>query len=280
MIPFDFDYYRPDSVDEAVQIYKELDLLGKAPVYYGGGSEIISMARVSNLYTKAVIDLKRIPECNVLEFQKEQLILGSSVTLSRISESKLFPLLGKSGGRIADHTIQCRITLGGNIGGTIIYREAVLPLLLSDASVTVAGENQLRQVPLSEVFVERLQLARGEFIVQFSLGKEYTALPYVHVKKTKNEKIDYPLISIAAMKQDDKIRIAFSGVCAFPFRSSQVEEDLNEKKNNWETRTNNALGHLPAPVLNDVSGSEPYRKFVLKNTLINTLETLEGAGNV
>lgn len=276
MIPFDFDYYRPDSIDEAVQIFKELDSQGKQPVYYGGGSEIISMARVNNIHTKAVIDLKCIPECNVLEFRGDLLVIGSSVTLSRISESKLFPLLGKSCGRIADHTIQCRITLGGNIGGTIIYREAVLPLLLSDAYVTIAGENKLRQVPISEVFVESLHIARGEFIVQFSLGKEYTALPFVHVKKTKNAKIDYPLASIAAIKQNDKIRIAFSGVCAFPFRSAQVEEDLNDRNIPWETRINNAIGHLPIPVLNDVSGSDMYRKYVLKSILISTLETLEG----
>ncbi len=277
MIPFSFDYYRPDTIDEAVQIYKELESQGKSPLYYGGGTEFISMARVHNVFTKAVIDLKGIPECNVLEVREDLLIIGSSVTLSRISESKMFPLLGKTCGRIADHTIQCKITLGGNIGGTIIYREAVLPLLLSDTYVTIAGENKLRNVPLSEVFIERLHLAKGEFIVRFALEKEYTALPFVHVKKTKNEKIDYPLVSIAATKQNDKLRIAFSGVCGFPFRSSQIEGSLNDTNSSRETRVNNVLNQLPAPVLNDVGGSDKYRKFVLKNVLMTTLETLEGA---
>ncbi len=277
MIPFSFDYYRPDTINEAVQIYKELESQGKSPLYYGGGTEFISMARVHNVFTKAVIDLKGIPECNVLEIREDLLIIGSSVTLSRISESKMFPLLGKTCGRIADHTIQCKITLGGNIGGTIIYREAVLPLLLSDTYVTIAGENKLRNVPLSEVFIERLHLAKGEFIVRFALEKEYTALPFVHVKKTKNEKIDYPLVSIAATKQNDKLRIAFSGVCGFPFRSSQIEGSLNDTNSSRETRVNNVLNQLPAPVLNDVGGSDKYRKFVLKNVLMTTLETLEGA---
>lgn len=277
MIPFSFDYYRPDTIDEALQIYKELESQGKSPLYYGGGTEFISMARVHNVFTKAVIDLKGIPECNVLEVREDLLIIGSSVTLSRISESEMFPLLGKTCGRIADHTIQCKITLGGNIGGTIIYREAVLPLLLSDTYVTIAGENKLRNVPLSEVFIERLHLAKGEFIVRFALEKEYTALPFVHVKKTKNEKIDYPLVSIAATKQNDKLRIAFSGVCGFPFRSSQIEGSLNDTNSSRATRVNNVLNQLPAPVLNDVGGSDKYRKFVLKNALMTTLETLEGA---
>jgi len=82
MIPFDFDYYRPDTVGEAAEIYSRLDSQGKEPLYYGGGSEIISLARVNNIRTKAVIDLKAIPECNILEFREDRLLIGSSVTLS------------------------------------------------------------------------------------------------------------------------------------------------------------------------------------------------------
>lgn len=276
MIPFEFDYYRPDTIGEAVEIYKYLDSQGRKPLYYSGGSEIISMARVHNIHTNAVIDLKAIPECNILEFQGDQLVIGASVTLSRISESKLFPLLGKACGRIADHTMQCRITLGGNIAGTILYREAVLPLLLSDSHVIVTDGGKLKKIPVCEAFNERLQLPKGEFIIQFYIRKEYTSLPYVHVKKTKNEKIDYPLISVAALKKDNKIRLAMSGVCSFPFRSPLVEKCLNDKSLAWEARASKIIESLPAPVLNDVSGSDTYRKFVLKNTLINTLKTLEG----
>ncbi len=275
MIPFSFDYYRPDTLLEAVQIYRELESLGKEPLYYGGGSEIISMARVHNLHTKAVVDLKAIPECNVLEFCGDTLVIGSSVTLSRISESELFPLLGKSAGRIADHTMQCKITLGGNIGGTILYRESVLPLLLSDCSALVTSGDSLKQVPLHDVFNERLQLPKGDFIVQFMIDKEYTSLPYVHVKKTRNEKIDYPLLTIAALKKDDQIRLAMSGVCPFPFRSARLEEYINDKSTPREVRVTHALDSLPAPLLNDVSGSDSFRKFILKTTLSDTLERLE-----
>ena len=95
-------------------------------------------------------------------------------------------------------------------------------------------------------------------------------------QKTKNEKIDYPLVSIAALKKDDRIRLAMSGVCSFPFRSPQIEECINDKSISREARATKVLDLLPAPVLNDISGSDGFRKFVLKNTLINTLETLEG----
>ncbi|SNS96811.1 CO or xanthine dehydrogenase, FAD-binding subunit [Anaerovirgula multivorans] len=277
MIPFDFDYYRPDSIQEAVKIYEELDTQGKQPLYYGGGTEIITMARTHNIFTKALVDLKGIPECNVLEFRNDQLVIGSTVTLTQIFESRKFPLLGDIGSRIADHTAQCQITLGGNIAGTIIYRETVLPLLLSSSQIVIANESGQKQVSLHEVFNERLQLNPGEFIVQVITDKIYTTLPYVHVKKTKYEKIDYPLMTVVAVKKDEKIRIAFSGLCSFPFRSMKMENALNENSQ-LDVRINNALSHLPTSILNDISGSDKYREFVLRDTLINTLKTLEGVG--
>lgn len=126
MISFDFEYYKPDTIEEAVKIFQDLDSQGKEPLYYSGGTEIITLGRLNQLFTKAVIDLKGIPECNGLEMKNNQLILGSALTLTKIVETNPFPLLTKSAGRIADHTTRGKITLGGNICGSFIYREAVL----------------------------------------------------------------------------------------------------------------------------------------------------------
>ncbi|HEX9062377.1 MAG TPA: xanthine dehydrogenase, partial [Clostridia bacterium] len=146
-----------------------------------------------------------------------------------------------------------------------------------DCHVIVASENKFKWILIHEVFIDRLMLPKCEFIVQFIIGKEYTSLPFIHVKKTKNEKIDYPLISIAALKKDSRIRLAMSGVCSFPFRASlELEEYLNDRSISREARVENTVNNLPAPVLNDISGSDSYRRFVLKNTLCSVLESLEG----
>ncbi len=275
MIPFDFDYYAPYSVDEAFNLYRELDAEGMQPLYYSGGTEIISMARVNNVKTKAVIDLKKIQDCNSLETSGNYFIMGSCNTLSRIMESKTFPLFDKTAGRIADHTNQCKITLGGNLNSTIIYRETALPFLLCDGTTVILRNGQLQEFPFSSLFKERLQLNPGEFVVQMKVKAEFFSLPFVHVKKTKNEKIDYPLLTVAALRVDNNIRIAFSGLTSYPFRSLQVEDALNQSKLSKEKRVEEALHNLPYPILNDVYGSDKFRIFSLKNSLINVLETLE-----
>lgn len=265
MIAFDLDYYRPSSIIEAVDLYKSLCISEKEAIYYGGGTEFISMARMNNISADALIDIKGIPECISLERDGGKIIIGSGVTLTKIVESGIFPLLGKSAGRIADHTIQDKITLGGNICGTIIYKEAVLPLLLSECKLLIAGVDGCRAVPLNSLFNKSISLSKGEFIAQAIVDEEYADLPYAHVKRTKQDKIDYPLITAAALKKDDSIRIAFSGLFRYPFRSQKVEKELNNFNITEASRIDNIIDLLHSEILEDDLGSREYREFVLAN---------------
>ncbi|HEX7713495.1 MAG TPA: FAD binding domain-containing protein [Bacillota bacterium] len=274
MIPFDFEYYRPETLQEAVELYQNLNSRGLAPLYYGGGTEIISMARLSTVHTGAVIDIKAIPECNTLEIKDNRLITGAAVTLTLVMESGLFPLLAKSGGRVADHTIRGKITLGGNLCGKIIYREAVLPFLLAESEVIITGPGGERTINIQDVFQQTMQLNPGELLVQVVTGKEYLSLPHDEVKKTRIDKIDYPLVSVAALKKDGQLRVAVSGLCAFPFRSTMIEAEINNSKLGFKDRVNNTLRHLPAPILSDIQASAEYREFVFKNTLLKIIREL------
>lgn len=275
MIPFDFIYLRPDTLQEAVDLYTQLESEGKNPVYYAGGSEIITMCRAGSIQPGAVIDIKNIPECMILSVDDEKLHIGSVCTLNQISESKLFPLLQHSCGRIADHTNQCRITIGGNLCGTIIYRETSLPLLLSDAEITVFGGDGQQIFPLKSIFDGRILLKPGEIIVQVHVPIWALSANYKHIKQTANEKIDYPLVSISAIWKENNLRIAFSGICSYPFQSAPIETTLNDRTKSCRERAEMAAGQLPEGAYSDVEGSGEYRLFVLKNMLEELLEGWE-----
>jgi xanthine dehydrogenase molybdenum-binding subunit len=275
VIPFDFEYYKPVSIIEAVNLFQRLHLQGKEPLYYAGGTEIITRARRNDISTKAVIDIKAIPECTVFQFHNNKLIIGAAITLTHLSEVNLFPLLSRVSSGAADHTARNKITLGGNISGRIIYREAVLPFLLSNSQVVIAGPKGMKYVSIHQAFNRTLQVEKGEFLVQIITDRRYIDLPYVVERKTKIQKVEYPLATVAAIKRKEWIRTAFSGVCPFPFRSPEMEEDLNDRSVSLEVRVNRAISHLPAPPLSNVEGSAEYRKFVLKNTLVDIMEMLE-----
>ncbi|GAA3334101.1 hypothetical protein GCM10020331_100740 [Ectobacillus funiculus] len=91
--------------------------------------------------------------------------------------------------------------------------------------------------------------------------------------------VDYPLITLAALRTDTSIRVAISGLCNFPFRSSSMEMELNNKSATLEDRIERAVRYIPAPVLEDIRGSREYRVFVLQNTLYDALTYLEGVSS-
>ncbi|MBC8535818.1 FAD binding domain-containing protein [Feifania hominis] len=274
-IPVNFKYIRPDTLQQACSAYDAVVSQNETPLFYAGGSEIISMARVGSIAPAAVVDLKGIPECTAYRSEPQRLVIGSCVTLSQIREAGDFPLLGEAGGRIADHTNQTRITLGGNVCGTIVYREAVLPLLLADAAVCLCGPDGERTAPIAEVFDERLRLGPGEFVTQFAVEKKYCTAPFVHVKKMKNEKIGYPLLTICAMKVDGSVRLAFSGLLSYPFRSRQMETAANDRSLGLGDRVRATVEKLPQSPMANLDGSAEYRLFVLENTLLKTLQRME-----
>lgn len=275
MIPFKFEYYKPGTLEEAFQLYSNLADQGKSPLYYGGGTEIITMARANNIHMGAVIDLKGIPECCDMGIKGNKLHIGSAVTLSQITESKLFPLLGQTAARIADHTVQCKLTIGGNLCGTIIYRETSLPLLICESKAVIFGQKGKREVQVNQIFNKKINLSQGEILVNLITENIYCSLPYVHVKKTKSDKIAYPLLTVAAINKDNNIRIAFSGLYNYPFRSRDIENYINDSSLSNEDRINKIIEFQQGTVLDDIEGSLGYRKFVLKNTLENTIKMLK-----
>lgn len=275
MLPFDFDYFKPATLKEAVDLYQYFEQQGNKPMFISGGTELITLGRINLVYTEAVIDLKEIVECNHMQFSEEYLVLGSALTLIAIEEANLFPLLTKTASEVADHTARGKITLGGNICAQIFYREAVLPFLLADSRVVTVGSEGVRVVPINEIFREQLQLKEGEFLVQIATEKRFIEAPFFTFKRRQQWDTGYPLITVAAVNIDNEIRIAVSGLCPYPFRSQEVEAALNKRGIQVEERVNGALALLPEPILDDVEGSTEYRLFVLQNLMYDVLATLE-----
>lgn len=279
MIPQSLEYYRPDTIDEALDTWQRLSKAHKHPMYYGGGSEILTRLRLEALPVDSVIDLKGIPEVTVHEAHHGALEFGAGVRLSHLSERPLWPFLAATADRVADHTSRSHITLGGNLLSTLPYREALLPFLVSDsATLRIATPQGLKQKTLSEVLNQTIQLKPGEFLVSISVeGHEAKSMAHFRSHKmTRLDWIDYPLVTIAMTRRDNgDIRAAFSGWTSFPFSSSKVNQILSNHKHSPDARAERAVKAMPFEALNDIHGSSAYRAFVATYSLSNMLKELE-----
>jgi aerobic carbon-monoxide dehydrogenase medium subunit len=275
VIPFEFDYFKPETLQEAVDLFQYLEQNGKQPMFFSGGTELITLGRIDLAYTEAVIDIKDIAECRVMEASEGRVLLGSVLTLTQIEEANVFPLLTKTSSEVADHTARGKITLGGNICARIFYREAVLPFLLADSQVLLIGPEGKRVQPITSIFQGQLNLKNGEVLVQLSTENRFIDAPFYTIKRRQQWETGYPLITAAALRTSEEVRVAVSGLCPFPFRSMEVEKALNDRGRSFEDRVERAIELLPKPILEDVEGSAAYRIFVLRNILFDVLAALD-----
>jgi CO/xanthine dehydrogenase FAD-binding subunit len=224
MIRHDVVYYRPASLAEALEAWREASAVGHDPAYVGGGTEIVTMARESRIRPGALIDLKDLPECAGAGEAGGMLRFGACLTLNACAEQRGFPLLAAAASGVADHTVRNSITLGGNIAGRLPYREAVLPFLVCDAIAEVAAPGAAaREAPLASLWDRRLRLAPGELLVALRVPAASAALRWAHRRRAKDSRVDYPLVTLACVRDRRSLRVAASGVADYPLRLADVD---------------------------------------------------------
>ncbi|MGM0651322.1 MAG: FAD binding domain-containing protein [Bacillota bacterium] len=276
MIPFNFEYYRPESAEEAGDLYRQLDDAGKEPLYYAGGTEIVTFCRQQVIRPGALIDLKAIPETKKFESDGDRLNLGSAVTLSVVSDRDEYPLLARVARRVADRTVRNRLTLGGNICGRLPYREIILPLLLAGAEVDLTGPDGSRSIALAELFDKRIRLNSGEMLVSLSVDQDLLKQDGWHKRREYHGPVGYPLSHLVAVRKGDYLTMAVSGLCAFPFRSEKLEQLINEQGLNVQEKVKQSSNLLPGPVRSDEMASNKYREAMWQKDLLQMLGEMEG----
>src|SRR5699024_935623 len=112
---------------------------------------------------------------------------------------------------IADHTSRNKITLGGNLCGNIIYQEALLPFLLTTSIAVIATSSGVIEKPIHLLLNDGNKLENGEILLSLKVPSAAIRLPYFTVKKRRQWRAGYPLLTIAAIKMNDKIHLALSG---------------------------------------------------------------------
>jgi CO/xanthine dehydrogenase FAD-binding subunit len=274
MIPIDFVYYQPENIEEATKAFSEAKGRNLNPLYYAGGTEVLTLGRNAKIQFGAVIDIKGIEECRSQYIKGDEIVFGSAATLSEIVEENLFPLLSQTTRRIADRTVRNRITLGGNVAGRLSYRESILPLLVSEAKLRVVGPTGERIVKVEDVFSKRLLLEEGEFIVQIKVENDVAKSPWYHERRERQSRVDYPLITACFLRQENDLSMAVSGLYTFPVRNMDSEKILCRKTIPLEERRELVMAAFSGKPRDDKRASGEYRTELFKQVLENALERL------
>ncbi len=165
----DFEYEAPASVAAAVQILAKHN--GSARPL-AGGTDLIDQIRTGRLRPEVVVDLKKIPELNVVALSGDGLRLGAAVPCHKVyHDAKIceaYAALPDSARIIGGIQIQSRASIGGNLCNSGPAADSIPSLIALGAQAVIAGPQGERTVPVESFCTGpgKNVLKAGEFLVE------------------------------------------------------------------------------------------------------------------
>lgn len=232
MIPAEFDYAAPQTVDEAVAALAQA---GEDAKVMAGGQSLMPLLRMRLAAPTTLVDLGRIDELRGVREDGDTLVIGSMTTYYDVLRNPLVAkhalLIAEATRTVADPQIRHRGTLGGNLAHADPAGDLCAPVLALDATLTVAGPSGRRSVPAVEFFVDYFTTALqpDEILVDVRIPKhtDWAA----HYEKLNRVAQAWSIVAVAAtVEVDDGVirqaRVALTNMATVPVRARGVEEAL------------------------------------------------------
>jgi len=174
MIPAQFDYKAPTTLDEAVALLAN-DLDG-AKVLAGGHSLIPAM-KLRLAQPQLLIDIARIPSLAYIREEGNQILIGATTTHYQLESSQLLqnicPLLPDCARSIGDVQVRNKGTIGGSLAHSDPAGDWPAAILALDGELICVGPNGERTVKAENFFVDLLttDLQPGEILREIRINK-------------------------------------------------------------------------------------------------------------
>lgn len=287
----EFDFAAPHNLQEAIDL---LAGAGSEARPLAGGTDLIAQIKENRRSPDLVVDIKKIPELNVLSYDTAGLRIGAAVSCTRIASfaavKEHYPALAEACALIGSYQIQNRAALGGNFCNAAPSADAVPPVLSYGGSLILAGPNGQRELPAEAFFAGpgHTVLQKGEVLVEIRMPTPPAHSGAAYLRFIPREEMDIAVVGVGSFVQlsadrqrCEQARISLAAVAPTPVRANEAEAFVAGKTLNDATITQ--AGELAARAANpisDVRGSAAYRIELVKVLTRRTLhEAVERAGS-
>ena len=166
MIPVAFDYHRPSSVDEAIE------LLSDDAKLLAGGHSLLPAMKLRLSAPGALIDIGRLAELNYIREDGGTIAIGATTTHYQIESSGLVSAnasaLAQAASVIGDPQVRNKGTIGGSLAHADPAADYPAAILALGAEIVVKGPDGERSIPADEFFIDLFltALAPDEIITE------------------------------------------------------------------------------------------------------------------
>ena len=210
MIPAQFDYKAPTTLDEAVALLAS-DLDG-AKVLAGGHSLIPAM-KLRLAQPQLLVDIARIKSLAYIREEGDQILIGATTTHYQLESSELLknicPLLPDCARSIGDVQVRNKGTIGGSIAHSDPAGDWPAAVLALDGDLVLVGPNGERTVKAENFFVDLLttDLQPGEILREVRIKKPAGRFGQAY------QKVPHPASGFAVVGVAVHLTLDASGAC-------------------------------------------------------------------
>ena len=232
MIPPEFDYVAPDTLDEAL---KALNEGGEDAKVLAGGHSLLPLMKLRLAAPTLLVDLRKVPGLRGVQRENGQWKIGALTRHADLQGNADLGPLGKAAALIADQQVRNRGTFGGSLAHGDPASDLPTVFIACEGSLTVAGAGGTRDVAAADMFEDYLTTAvgEGEIITEIRVpsldgwGSSY-------LKFTRRAE-DWAMVGVCAMVKKagdgsvEDVRIALTNMGSTPLRADAAEAALRGK---------------------------------------------------
>ncbi|HEY4685161.1 MAG TPA: xanthine dehydrogenase family protein subunit M, partial [Dehalococcoidia bacterium] len=258
MIPAQFDYEAPSSLDEVLRILGEH---GDAKLLAGGHS-LIPLMKLRLALPSLLVDLRRVQELRGIRRENGSLVIGGMTTHAEVARSadvaSMAPALAQAARQIGDRQVRARGTIGGSVAHNDPAADLPAVMLALDASFALRSASGRRVVPASELFTGMLETAvRPDEVLT---DVRIPAAPRSAYAKFANPASHYAIVGVAAAVDGQGGRIGVTGAAPVAFRATEAENALRGRSLTAEVISEAAArAYDGRDLLGDIHASAEYR---------------------
>jgi len=279
MIPAQFEYVRPASLDEAIRILNERE--GEAKVLAGGYS-LIPLLKLRLGQAGVLVDLQAVGGLDGIIETDDDLRIGAKATHRQVHENVIvrdhYPMVEELAGGIGDPQVRNWGTIGGSVAHADPASDWPAALIAFPATIVVRGKEGQRAIPARDFFVDSFTTAiePTEVLteIRIPLRPRHQGAGYSKLERRVG---DYATVGVAVsvlLAEDgtfSRVGIGVTGVSPSPFAATDAEPLAVGQAPSEEVyrRVGDAAGAQSEPAA-DVRGPVDYKRAMVSEMTVRS----------
>jgi carbon-monoxide dehydrogenase medium subunit len=235
MIPAEFDYHRPATLDDAVSM---LVAQGEDAKLLAGGHSLLPMMRLRLARPTALVDLGGLR--STLSYVRDEggvIAVGAMTRHHDVATDPLLqrrlPLLARAASLVGDPQVRHRGTLAGSLAHADPAADLPAVALTLDAVLVARGADGEREIAAADFFrgffESALQLDEIVREVRFPVPNDGHGFEYVKFNRRAQ---DWATVGVAALVERDgggtvsRVAVGLTNMGSTPLRATAVEQAL------------------------------------------------------